>query len=219
MIARVASILLICGTAFLPGCYERVVYRAPGLLDGALRNNPNLEMIAPDPSGVGRQAPDVGWESMLTASPAELDATPDENDSLRLTTRNGDTILVRRAPSHLVHHLINTIRDEEWELLYDQLLSDRLLRSYVEQGRDPRESLTFIQDNRRAILELLRSIPAGEATPGATLHVRGAGRFRIVRAGGYRGDGKFWAIEIVIERRRVALSMLHRKAPRDMRRW
>ena len=217
MTHRVLALALAATTLAAGGCYRTVVYEKPGLLDGALRKNPNLELIAADPSGVGGRAPvDMAW---LPQSPAELDGTPDENDPLRLTMENGELILVRRSPAHLVHHMLNTIRQEEWDLLYDQLLADRLLTSYVQGGRDPRLALDYIKENRDAVVELLRAMPGGEQTPGVTMHVRGKGRFQLVRGGGYRADGKFWAMEVVIERGAVRLSMLHRRAPTNFRRF
>lgn len=215
----IATALITATTLATTGCYERIVHRSPGLLDSAIDKDPRLGMLDFSPTGVGNQAPDTNWGGWLPPSPAEVDATPDENDPLRLTTQSGKLILVRRAPAHVIHHLINAIRDEEWELIYDQLLADKLLESYVQRGRDPRDALAYIQSNADEILEVLRAMPNAETTPGVTMRLIGQGQFQLIRAGGYRNNGKFWAIEVSLERSRFALSMLYKNAPRRTRRW
>ena len=61
----------------------------------------------------------------------------DEGDTLELRETNDDGEVVLRAfrPEHVVSHLLMGLRNEEYEVLWDQLVSERTKVAYQEEGQ------------------------------------------------------------------------------------
>lgn len=55
---------------------------------------------------------------------------------LRETNDEGEVVLRALRPEHVVGHLLTCLRNEEYRLLWDQLLSERTKVAYQEQGLD-----------------------------------------------------------------------------------
>lgn len=137
-----------------------------------------------------------------------LPGTPIEGNTLRRELENGDILLVSRSPAELVFHLRRTIRDEEWELLYEQLLSKQLKEAYEERGLQPTAALEFVKSYARDITELLIMIPAGDQTPGAGFERIGRNAYRITIPGGRLNETTFVSMDVVYEDKSFKLRML-----------
>jgi hypothetical protein len=137
-----------------------------------------------------------------------LPGVPVDGNVLRRELENGDILLISRTPAELVFQLRRTIRDEEWELLHEQLLSEQLKAAYEEQGKDPIAALDFIRQYSRQITELLTMIPAADQTPGAGFRSIGRNAYRLTVPGGRAIDSTFTSMDIVYEDRQFRLRML-----------
>lgn len=154
--------------------------------------------IQPEGGRSARRA--AGWETVLRVYDTEAPAGEDrDQDPLRHVAADGTVTLICRSPAHLVHHLRDTLRRGEVELVYEQLLAQQLKDNYIDRGRDPRDALTWILKKRRSIEKLLASMPAGERTPGATMKPIGRNAFRISPPGVELLELRYTSIDVTIE--------------------
>mgnify|MGYP006299280873 CR=1 FL=1 len=197
LVGCAAALVVWCAVA---GCAaeERVV-----AVRGGLQNVPGAQggIRAERPAGAGggaggeRVSPTEAWDRMLTSFYGEPDWPEPDADPhpLRVAPENDpeDVTLVLRAPVHLLVHLRETLEREEADLIFEQVMSDRLKRNYREALKEPREGLVWIARNRRDILELLASLPNAELTAGAFLRPLGDRAYRLIApgAGGLSGGG------------------------------
>lgn len=171
-----------------------------------------LQNIEGAEGGIRPDAPNAQTTASLEAVASRLygplPGTPIEGNTLRRELENGDILLVSRSPAELVFHLRRTIRDEEWELLYQQLLSEQLKNAYEERGLQPTAALDFVKEYARAITELLTMIPAGDQTPGAGFERIGRNAYRITIPGGRLNETTFVSMDVVYEDKSFKLRML-----------
>lgn len=120
------------------------------------------------------------------------------NNPLREETEDGAIKLLSFAPRHLVTHLRQTLLNEEYDLLYEQLISDRTKQEYEERDRDPLEARAWFQRHRRDVLRLLAKMPMGEQTPGLYMRNVGNGVYRLQLPN--RADSDFQRLDFVWER-------------------
>jgi len=200
------SAILVCILAALAsGCTPttRVV-----AVRGGLQNIEGAEGgIRPDAGGSPRQADDL--RSVAARLYGPLPGVAVDGLEIRRELENGDIVLVTRSPGELIFHLRRTIRDEEWDLIYDQLLSEQLKEAYAERDMDPRESVEFIKLYARDIVQLLSMVPAGDQTPGADFRRLGRNAYRLTIPGGKANETTFHSMDIVFENRQFLLRMLN----------
>lgn len=200
-----ASVLLGVGLALASGCGEtrRVVAVRGGLqhLEGAEGG------IRPDvPQQRGRTI-----RNLAASLYGELPGDPLEGSQIRRVLPDQSVALIARTPSELIYHLRITIRDGEWDLLYEQLLSKHLKAAYEEAGRDPREeSIAYLQRHRDSILDLLTMVYAGELTPGAGWRNTAPNIYRLTIPGGRTIDAHFTNMTLSYEDRQFKLRMINR---------
>ncbi len=99
--------------------------------------------------------------------------------SLRVEDQDGNIRLISRSPRHVVIHLRQAVLEDDYELFFDQLLSNLAKAEYRRAGRDPYESIDQLRENREDVLKLLQRMPMGEFTPGMYLRPRGRGVYRL----------------------------------------
>ncbi len=176
---------------------------------GGLQNIEGAEGgIRPDGQPSGRST-GGGIGSLAARMYGPLPGQPIDGNELRRELDNGDILLVARTPGELIFHLRRTLRDEEWDLLYDQLLSTGLKEAYEEQGQDPRAALDFVRRYSRQIIELLTMVPAADQTPGADFRSIGRNTYRLTIPGGRAIGSTFVSMDIVYEDRQFRLRMLN----------
>lgn len=174
---------------------------------GGLQNIEGAEGgIRPDSRSTGGNA---SLESVASRLYGPLPGEPVDGNMLRRELENGDILLITRSPAELVFHLRRTIRDEEWDLLYEHLLSDKLKEAYEEKGMDPTAALEFVKKYARDITELLVMIPAGDQTPGAGFERTGRNAYRITIPGGRMNESTFVSMDVVYEDKSFRLRMLN----------
>lgn len=106
-------------------------------------------------------------------------AAPLNPNSLRIEHENGSVSLIMNSPRHVVMHLRQTLVQDEPEVLFDQVLSNKAKSIYAEQGKDPHEAIDFLFNNRREVLRMLQRMPQGELSPGMFLQKIGDSAYRL----------------------------------------
>lgn len=139
-----------------------------------------------------------------------LEESEDQNSAgiLRRTNDDGTVSLISRSPRHVVYHLLTLLASEEEDLLFDQLLSDNLKEAYIQRGKDPREAVDFLMDNRDDIRRLLATIPMGEQTPGVLARPIGRNMFRLSAPSVMARDLRFKHFDVVMEGRVFRLLLI-----------
>lgn len=173
---------------------------------GGLQNIAGAEGGIRPEGGQGRTGQNL--QSVTTRLYGSLPGEPVDGMVLRRKLENGDIVLISRSPSELIFHLRRTIRDEEWDLVYDQLLSEQLKDAYADQNLDPRQSVEFLQRHARSIVDMLAMIPSGDQTPGAAFQQTGRNTYRLTVPGGRGNEIRFTSMDLSYEGRQFKLRML-----------
>ncbi|HVZ94879.1 MAG TPA: hypothetical protein VG797_10250 [Phycisphaerales bacterium] len=149
------------------------------------------------------------WESLLEkqekyrqqqiAKSGDDKSAPKTLSNLRIQNPDGSVTLVSRAPSHALQHLVNTLQNGEYDLLYHQVLSDATKRAYAREGKDSWEAVDELIARFDDIRDLYSTVPLGERTPGVYLENIGPSQFRL-RSGQADALGlKLKAFDFIVE--------------------
>lgn len=183
----------------LSGCVEERVVA----VRGGLQNMPGaVGGVRPDRSDSGES---MGvradrWGRYLAAhGDPHAKLSGSEEDFRRHIDEFGNVTLILRSPADVLYHTYRTIQGSEWELLYEQVISEKLKRNYVEHFKDPEESVRFLRRNRLDVLQLLEVLPGAEMTPGAMLSTVGPMAFRITASPEQTFGRRFKSVDVIIE--------------------
>jgi hypothetical protein len=99
---------------------------------------------------------------------------------IRSVADNGRVTLRNLVPEHVVTNMMTCIRNEEYEIVYDQLLSDRTKVVYENEGGSKEKFTEFCQKNRRDIMITLNRMSFGFSGQDVYLKPLGGG---VTRAG------------------------------------
>lgn len=194
--------LLICLlTLACGGCVETRVIEERGVL--SLRE---LQPGGLRPVRADQDTTAGGFETVLMTE--SLPGVADELDPLRRTMPDGTVRLYAFSPRHLVHHLLVTLTEGETELLNEWLVSTSLKEFYEGEGRRPEEAAEYLVKNARDIIPLLKLLPLGENTPGASFRDIGRNRFRLAPLGAEMLELRYHAIQMTIEERQFRFLLL-----------
>lgn len=191
--SRIALAALLLAGA---GCTLERRVRDTGGIESALRH-------------AGKQG--SAWDGLLDAGRerAAPPLTDEEAASLRQVDEQGVVTLISRSPGDVMYHLARTLREKEYELLLEQVLSDATKTEYRKRAMDPMEAVHFLAAHEKDILALLAAMPLGDQTPGAIFETIGPNRFRVSPPPSIAGDLKLRRFEVIIEDRRFRLLMIH----------
>jgi hypothetical protein len=201
-----ALVGVILSGVFCNACQEKVV-----AVRGGLQNMPGAR------GGVRVEAseetaPGKNYERLLSKyNTYDDELVPDENHPLRLVDPHDPerVTLVMHSPQHVVIHLHETLQNGELDLLYDQVLSDRLKRNYRELLKDPHEAVDYLVKNEKAVRRLIATMPAADQTPGLSLRPLGDNMYRIQAPGNGSLDMKFQKLDLVLEDGQFRLLLIH----------
>ena len=168
----------------------------------------------------GMDQPVSDWATMMEdlnddTSGVQGDAVTDPGAALSLETslrrvNPDETItLISRAPRHVIFHLLQTLRAKEYDLLFEQVLSQHTKDAMIAQGRDPREAVSYLRDNQREIERFLAVIPFGEQTPGLIQQSIGRNMFRLQVDQAKALGLKFDCFDVIVEERSYRLLNVH----------
>jgi len=178
---------------------------------GALRGLPGAETrldVPPQGLPPARPPGELGAAPPAGEAGEPLDPDKASQDPLRVVEEDGSVRLICSAPRHLVWHLQQTIINAEYDLIYEQLLSDKIIERYRARGLDPRESLAFFRKRGDDVLELLARMPRGELTPGVFIRRVGEGVHRLQPIGRSAG-GDLGRIDFAWEGGSCRLVLIH----------
>ncbi|MEQ8850894.1 MAG: hypothetical protein RIB32_03835 [Phycisphaerales bacterium] len=160
-------------------------------------------------TGAPRSEDWVGFLDRLNAEPNLEEGAVVDEGSLRVIHDDGSVTLTLRAPRHVIYHILQTLRAKEYDLLFEQVISDRSKEALIEQDRDPFDAVAYLVRNQEEIEAFFKVIPFGEQTPGVLQESIGRNAFRIAGPGGGTGDTKFSALDVVIEDGEFRLLNVH----------
>ncbi|MEO1128568.1 MAG: hypothetical protein AAFX05_02545 [Planctomycetota bacterium] len=201
---RCAGLMLVLAV-LTGGCAEERVVGVRGGLQSIPGATGGIRAETPDTRGG-----DTAWAGTLAAYQPEVDGEPVEGRPLRIAQEpDGSIILLNRSPRELVINLHETLRDQEHDLLFEQVLSEQTKQRYRDRSRDPRDAVTWLARNERPIQELLATMPAGEQTPGAFLQPLGDNAYRIEAPGRELLDLKYSSLDVVVEQGQFRLLLIH----------
>lgn len=176
MTPRAATLALVgslaaCQALWLAGCQEeaRIVYAQPTLL----QNVPGA-VGGLNPDGTPREGP----ATRPTPGSAAEALAMTETDLIK-EGPDGRKVLVAKIIQHTIIHLVRTLRADDDELLYDQVISQATKDHLLSEGRDPREAIEFFKENRDDIIAMLSRMSAAENTPGVIVDQAGKRNFRL----------------------------------------
>ena len=150
------------------------------------------------------------WDYLLSAGadPEARRLSDDEVATLRRTDEDGVVTLMARSPAHVMFHLSQTLRNQEYDLLLDQVLSDATKIEYRKRGMDPMEAVKYLASRQDDIMALFAAMPLGDQTPGVNFETIGPNRFRLSPPAAITHDLRFTHFEVIIERREFRLLMI-----------
>lgn len=215
---RPSAILVIASGALLGACtYEKVVgvrgglYGLPGA-EGGLK-------VEGEPDDSARKSSSGNWDAILTEfrsddPDAQAGAVGEEEAyTLRRTRPDGSIDLISRSPNHVMFHVTQTLATGERDLLIEQVMSERLKRSYEARGLDPIQGAEFLIKHQQHIGALFASMPLGEQTPGVFLETIGRNMFRLRAPAQLAPDLRFNYFDVIVEGGEFRLLMIGREAP------
>ncbi len=220
---RWAAVLM---AAFSIGCETKVVQRR-GL---HLEDVPGAEGgLAAERQAEKQRQEASAWDSLLDQFPAD-EPKPGERGAsesgssrastgatgsdgtdpgpLRRKAPDGTITLVLRSPSDVMYHVSQTLRNKEYDLLLEQVLSERLKTEYRKRMREPREAVDFLVGHEREIMALIAALPMGENTPGVLMEDIGPNAFRLRAPESMRPDLRLTCFDVVIEKGVFRLLMI-----------
>ena len=81
--------------------------------------------------------------------------------TIRTRTDSGEIVLTSFAPEHVLSHIKRGIRLREYELLWDQVLSEETRRAYSRDGGDYSDFASFCEENRSDLMQFLNRVGFG----------------------------------------------------------
>ncbi|GAB4552895.1 MAG: hypothetical protein Tsb0013_15280 [Phycisphaerales bacterium] len=203
---RVAIPLAFIGSlgATLSGCVERVTGVRGGLygIEGAQGGYTDLAQNTSTNMTV--------QEILESYRPADPTLTPIEGEPLRYLDASGDLHIECVSTRHLIYHITEMLRRGEHDLLFEWIVSDDAKRRYREDFRDPRETVDFLVEHEREIVDFFLLMPAGELTPGVRMTTPEPGviRLRPELAQKY-SNVRFTTLEVKLSRGRCTLLTIY----------
>lgn len=190
----VALALCVCAGAISSACTYRRVEEKGGI-EAALKADSRTT---------------TDWEGLLSVGTDAEDRALSEEEatSLRRTDEDGRVTLVARSPAHVMFHLTQTLSNQEYDLLLDQVLSDATKTEYRRRGLDPMEAVEYLIARQADIMQLFASMPLGDQTPGVSFETIGPNMFRLSPPAAIAHELRFRQFDVIIERREFRLLMI-----------
>lgn len=219
------AILLVLALPCIPACTREKVVSERGILDGlpgaqggSTSTPEGVRSSAGFAAGTGAAVPPTKWESMLgtwkppqAPKPEGLDGKepqapePEIVAPLRLRYPDGRLELVSASPGHVMYHLSQTLENREYDLLLQQVLSERTKRAYATEGRSPMEAVQWLASRKKQLDSLFSAMPMGDQTPGMLLQSLGDNAFRLSVSRASFPDLKLHDFDVVIEQGKFRL--------------
>jgi len=147
-------LLLPCAAALLAGCEPyRIEYHKRPAYYQRVSDRPLSERVVLDDGTV-----------IVYNDADPFDESQDEdkqNFRIREELDDGSIVLRALLPEHVLANTLECIRNEEYELLWDQMLSERTKLAYADQGQGLEEFSAFFRQHRREMARTLNRMLLG----------------------------------------------------------
>ena len=134
-------------------------------------------------------------------------------DSGRIENETGEVTLQAILPDQVVSHVVQCLFDEEYELLWDQLLSDKTKQQYEEAGQGKQEFIDFLRANRNELYSAMNRMLIGIRSPEVIREAGPHGGTRLRFHPHFADSFEFVAIDTVFENMQMKLLMIHPRIP------
>lgn len=150
------------------------------------------------------------WDYLLSVGTdaQERKLSDEEVATLRRTSDDGTITLIARSPSHVMYHLTQTLRNKEYDLLLDQVISDATKIEYRKRAADPMDAVRYLVAREKDIQALFAAMPLGDQTPGVLFENIGPNQFRLSPPAAISQELKFRHFDVIVERREFRLLMI-----------
>ncbi len=139
--------------------YRVEYHRRPAFMHQVAENDLPDELVMRDGTRIVYGSPPGG------RSRARSERTSDGDGEgameLREERTDGEVTLRGFMPEHLLVHLITCLNNREYDLIYEQLLSDPTRREWEREGRDKDDFANYLERNRRELVRFLTRIYMG----------------------------------------------------------
>ncbi|MGI9013461.1 MAG: hypothetical protein ACR2GY_04335 [Phycisphaerales bacterium] len=140
---------------------------------------------------------------------ARIESATAAADGSRVELDDGSVKLHALLPGQVVANTVQCIFDEEYDLLWDQVLSERTKQEYERSGQGREGFIAFIEANRNELFPALNRIAIGMQSP-EVLHELGPhGGTRLRLHPHFAKDFDFIAVDTVYEDFGMKLLMIH----------
>jgi hypothetical protein len=138
------------------------------------------------------------------SKPSKPESDPDAPMlEIREEKENGEIILRCVTPEHVIANLMTCVRNEEYELIWEQLLAKAARAGYEDAAREPalgaKQFAEFMADNREEIMTTLNRMRFGFMGPDVVLEAVGHGNIRARFTPQVSEQFKFKSIDMVLE--------------------
>lgn len=130
--------------------------------------------------------------------PLDPGAVPENR--IRVENADGSVTLVSRSPRHVMQHVERCLDNDEDQLLFDQVIAEETKNYYRAQGKDPREYIDWLRENRKHVSRLFARMPQGESSPTVMLRQLPDRTWRIDVVGNYAKDLRYARLWVRMER-------------------
>ncbi|OUU92687.1 MAG: hypothetical protein CBC35_06775 [Planctomycetes bacterium TMED75] len=139
----------------------------------------------------------------------ERDGTPSaEPISIRTATESGELMLTSYSPEHVLSHIKRGIRLREYQLLWDQVLSNATREAYARDGGDFEDFAAFCDENRSELMQFLNRVGFGIYSSDVVKESFGSSGIRIRLHPSLSSQFKFTQLEIVRESNQLRWLMI-----------
>jgi hypothetical protein len=145
--------------AMLASCepYRVEYHKRPGYFQKASENKLPDEIVLDDGTRVvydsRRPAGEWGQEEVSDSDAKPFEIREDQDD--------GEVTLRAMMPEHVVANTITCLRNQEYDLLWDQMVAQRTKDNYADAGLTAEDFASFCVENRRDLMEALMRIMVG----------------------------------------------------------
>jgi len=199
----VALSILIAAMGAGAGCrtYSRDINYHP-FLAGLAGSQTRAQVVGPrgpyvDPTRVPEgslvrqvQSDDAKPEYRLRATPG---------GSVVIEPAPGKRQIISRSASHLIHHIRQTLLDDDVELFTEQVLSEITRQEFIDRGLEPTEAFAWLKKDQQEIERLFSYMPMGEHTPNVVMRPLGGKAYRVLVTGPGTNELKYNAMDMVME--------------------
>ncbi len=126
-------------------------------------------------------------------------ANPSEKFQIREELDNGEVVLRALLPQHVLANTLTCLRAEEYELIWDQLLSERIRMEYELRGQGYEDFERFFATNRLELAATLTRMMLGLSSGDAFMKNVGGGMVRFYFHPRIAPQFKFRTVEVISE--------------------